>query len=264
MSWCTQNMYRPTDVQTCTGQYVHVHQRTGLYRPVRTRTYGYIRVHAVPYPFKKKCKQVSNPQSSAYFAQWYPCATGVQTSMPVKIRCDVKVYIICFCQTPCPCTWRLMTDPPAMTSPGPARAWTRISWRPSCAWKQGLERAMCGRQTEDLIRKRQWLDSCPVFSSTQHWAIPSQRPTHLNAAESLGYMRHSGPTTGTWTGIVIVAISTCGPGRSAMWVLSQTAGLVSKTISAGRLNFRRRRLEILTAFAWAGSSFLKPLEHSKR
>ena len=57
------------------------------------------------------------------------------------------------------------------------------------------------------------LDSCLVFS-TQHWAIPSQRPTHLNAAESLGYMHHFGPTTGT--GIVIVAISTCGPGHSAM------------------------------------------------
>ena len=47
--------------------------------------------------------------------------------------------------------------------------------------------------------------------------------------------RHSGPTTGT--GIVIVAISTCGPGRSAMGVLSQTARLVSKTISAAALIF---------------------------
>ncbi len=85
--------------------------------------------------------------------------------------------------------------------------------------------------TEDLIRKREWLDSCSVFS-TQHWAIPSQRPTHLNAAELLGYMRHSWPTTGTGIVLVIVAISTCGPGRSAMWVLSQTARLVNKTISA--------------------------------
>ncbi len=94
-------------------------------------------------------------------------------------------------------------------------------------------------------------------ATTQHWAIPSQQPTHLNAAESLGYMRHSGPTTGT--GIVIVAISACGPGSSAMRVLSQTARLVSKTIitiSAAALIFggaSDARRQVLTTFVWAGS-----------
>ncbi len=30
--------------------------------------------------------------------------------MPVKVRNYVSVYIIWFCQTPCQCTWRLMTN----------------------------------------------------------------------------------------------------------------------------------------------------------
>jgi hypothetical protein len=35
---------------------------------------------------------------------------GLQTSMLVKVANDIRVYIIWFCQTPCPCTWRLMTN----------------------------------------------------------------------------------------------------------------------------------------------------------
>ena len=69
----------------------------------------------------------------------YPCVMGPQTSMPVKVRKYVSVYIIWLSQTPqaCQCTWRLMTNqrpggagpaappPPAMTSPpatGPPEA----------------------------------------------------------------------------------------------------------------------------------------------
>ncbi len=83
---------------------------------------------------------------------------------------------------------------------------------------------MCCRLTETLIRKRQWLASCPLLS------VGNSKSTTNTLS-----CRHSGPTTGT--GIVIVAISTCGPGRSAMGVLSQTARLVSKTISAAALIF---------------------------
>ena len=30
--------------------------------------------------------------------------------MTLKVENDVRVYTIWFCQTPCPCTWRLMTN----------------------------------------------------------------------------------------------------------------------------------------------------------
>jgi hypothetical protein len=153
------------NVQTSTCQYVQGH----------TGTYAYIPFLAL---FKKSANRSRTRNLVHTSYRVHPCAIGPQTSMPVKVRKYVSVYIIWLCETPCQCTWRLMTNrrpggagpaappPPAMTSP--ARAWTRISW-PSGS-----------RQTEDLIRKRQWLDSCPVFS-TQHWAIPSQRQTHLNA-----------------------------------------------------------------------------------
>ena len=58
------------------------------------------------------------------------------------------------------CAGPAVPPPPAMTSP--AQAWTWISRKPSCAPKQGLERAMC-RRTEARFRKRPWLDSCPVL-----------------------------------------------------------------------------------------------------
>ena len=86
------------------------HQRTDLYMPVRTRTYGYIRAHAVPYPLKKIANRSRTHNLLHTLHSVNPCPTGVQNSMPVKIRYDVKVYIICFCQSPCPCTWLLMTN----------------------------------------------------------------------------------------------------------------------------------------------------------
>ena len=101
-------------IPVCTGMYWYVlvhttmysfHEGTYQYIEVRTRTYVYIRVHTRTWrflPFPKRCKQVSNPQSSAYYAQSLPLRYGVRTSIPLMIQCDLSVFMICFCQTPCP------------------------------------------------------------------------------------------------------------------------------------------------------------------
>jgi len=47
-----------------------------MYKYVYTSTYEYICVQSVLYAFKKKCKQVSNPWSSAYFSQNVPLHYG--------------------------------------------------------------------------------------------------------------------------------------------------------------------------------------------
>jgi len=137
-------MYWYINVQTSTCQYVQVH----------TCTYAYTLFLAL---FKKSANRSRTRNLVHNSPRVYPCAMGLQTLMQVKVRRNVSVYIIWFCQTPCQCTWRLMTNrragpaaPPAPVMTSPARAWTWISWKPSF-----LERAMCCRLTEDLIRKRQ-------------------------------------------------------------------------------------------------------------
>ena len=119
-----------SNVQTSTCQYVQVH----------TGTYAYIPFLAL---FKKRANRSRTRNLVHTSHRVYPGAMGPQTSMPVKVRKYVSVYIIWLCQTvtPCQCTWRLMTNrrpggagpaappPPAMTSP--ARAWTWISWKPA-------------------------------------------------------------------------------------------------------------------------------------
>ena len=88
------------NVQTSTCQYVQVH----------TGTYSYILFLAL---FKKSANRSRISNLVHNLPRVYPCAMGLQTLMQVKVRNYVSVYIIWFCdfcQTPCPCTWRLMTN----------------------------------------------------------------------------------------------------------------------------------------------------------
>ena len=211
-------------VLVCTDVYsiYSFHQGTYLYIEVCTCTYAYIRVHAVSYPFQKGAWRSRTCDLLHTMHRVYHCVTGVQTSMSVMIQCDVSAFIICFCQTPWPGTWRLMTN-------------QRCRFRRAAAASHDIPRP---RHPPDLrvteAQPRSGLGLNVLYAGGQkiesEWdsdltvaRFSVQRPTHLNAAESLGHMRHSeslaGPTTGT--GIVIVSISTCGPGSSAMWVLSQ-------------------------------------------
>ena len=189
-----------------------MHRSMYMYIRVPTRTCHFL-------PFSKRCVKISNSRPSAYFAQSLPLRYA---SMPVMIPCDVSGFIICFCQTPWPGTWRLMTN-------------QRCRFRRAAAASHDIPRP---RHPPDLrvteAQPRSGLDLNVLYAGGQkiesEWdsdltvaRFSVQRPTHLNAAESLGHMRHSesGPTTQAGTGIVIVSISTCGPGSSAMWVLSQ-------------------------------------------
>ena len=105
----------------------------------------------------------------------YPCAMGLQTLvMQVKVRKNVSVYIIWFCQTPCQCTWRLMTNrrcrsrraaAPSHDIPRPARGWTWI-----CL-------ATCDVLPADRRSNQKETVTCQLPG--YQWAIPSQRPTHL-------------------------------------------------------------------------------------
>ncbi len=52
---------------------VHTGECTNLYIPVRTRTYAYSPFFCA---FKKKCKRVLNPRSSAYFSKNLPLHHG--------------------------------------------------------------------------------------------------------------------------------------------------------------------------------------------
>jgi hypothetical protein len=113
-------MYWYINIQTSTCQYVQVH----------TCTYAYTLFFAL---FKKSANRSRTRNLVHNSPRVYPCAMGLQTLMQVKVRNYVSVYIIWLCQSPCQCTWRLMTNrrcrsrraaarPPAMTSPGPPEA----------------------------------------------------------------------------------------------------------------------------------------------
>ncbi len=160
---------------------------------------------------EKRCKQDSNPQSSAHLWQSLPLSYGtgprcgdiIQVIMPAvaerlrraypapmgragvgsipanpdarnvpsfrRWRFEmklspffIKVYIQCYCNTPCLSTWCLMTNrrrrSSCATTPGhdvpcPSPD-LDLPVEPRCAALQGLERAMC-RRTEALFRKRQ-------------------------------------------------------------------------------------------------------------
>jgi hypothetical protein len=130
------------------------HQGTYQYIEVRTRTDAYIRVHAVSYPFQKGANESRTRDLLHTLHRVYPCVTGVQTSIPVMIKCDLSVFIICFCQTPCPCTWRLMTNrrrrsrraaAPSHDIPRPSldadltEAQLSLGWNVLCASGQKIE-----------------------------------------------------------------------------------------------------------------------------
>ena len=93
------SMYEFVNVQTSTCQYVQVH----------TGTYAYIPFLAL---FKKRANRSRTRNLVHTSHRVYPCAMGPQTSMPVKVKKYVSVYILWLCQTPqaCQCTWRLMTN----------------------------------------------------------------------------------------------------------------------------------------------------------
>ncbi len=133
------------NVQTSTYQYVQVH----------TRAYAYILFLA---HFKKSANRSRTRNLVHKSPRVYPCAIGLQTLMQVKVRNYVSVYIIWFCQTPCQCNWRLMTNrrcqsrraaAPSHDIPGPARAWTWILWKPSFAWKLGPGLGTCDVRPAD-------------------------------------------------------------------------------------------------------------------
>ena len=86
-------------IPVCTSTYKYVH--------VHTRTYAYMRFLTL---FKKGANRSRTRNLLHTMHRVFPCVTGVLTSMQVIIQYDVSVYIICFCQTPCQCTWRLMTN----------------------------------------------------------------------------------------------------------------------------------------------------------
>ena len=122
----------PSDllVRTGTDQYMPVQTSTCQYVQVHTCTYAYTLFLAL---FKKSANRSRTRNLVHNSPRVYPCAMGLQTLMQVKVRNYVSVYIIWLCQTPCQCTWRLMTNrrcrsrraaarPPAMTFPGPPEA----------------------------------------------------------------------------------------------------------------------------------------------
>ncbi len=183
---------------------------------------------------------------------------GPQTSMPVKVRKYVSVYIIWLCQTPCQCTWRLMTNrlpggagpaappPPAMTSPAQAWTWTRISRKPA--------------------------DRRSNQKETVTWQLPGFQYT------ALGYSKSTTNTLErSWVAWIHASLRAdhwnwnCNCCHQYLWlwpqfhVSSESDCQASEQNYFGcRLNFRRRRRQVLTTFVWARSSFLKPLEHLKR
>ncbi len=112
----------------------------------------------------------------------------------------------------------------AMTSP----AWAfRVTWIP---WARpgGLGSLSPGPGLNVTVARRQFWSGPPDW---QWQPIENRLQAAAGHWGHQGGPSHSRPTTGTE--IVIVAISRiCCPGRSTMWVLSQTAGLVSKAISA--------------------------------
>jgi hypothetical protein len=120
MSWRPHNKAaKDNDVlaRTCTYQYILVCTGTYWYKLVQTSTYQYVQVHTCTYAYIlflaliKKSANRSRTRNLVHTSpRVYPCAMGQQTLMPVKVRNYVSAYIIWFCQTPCQCTWRLMTN----------------------------------------------------------------------------------------------------------------------------------------------------------
>ena len=97
-------------------QYITVCTGTSKYRPVHASMYKYIRVHTRTHcslPFLKKVQTdlepailcITRPEFTPVL--W---ATDLNAAVQVKVRKNVSLYIIWFCQTPCQCTWRLMTN----------------------------------------------------------------------------------------------------------------------------------------------------------
>ena len=81
----------------CTSTYLYVLVRTPTFRSVRD---------------EKRCKQDSNPQSSAHLWQSLPLSYGTGPRRRDIIQVIIKVYMQCLCNTPCLrlFTWCLMTN----------------------------------------------------------------------------------------------------------------------------------------------------------
>ncbi len=90
-------------VDTCMYWYVLVCTSTYWYVLVRTPTFSSVRD-------EKRCKQDTNPQSSAHLWQSLPLSYGTGPRHRDIIQAIIKVYIQCFCNTPCLFTWCLMTN----------------------------------------------------------------------------------------------------------------------------------------------------------
>jgi len=269
-------MYAYVPVCTCTYWHVQVctlmkfvHNSMYLYVLVHTSMYKYMRVHTRTYcslPFLKKVQTDLEPAILCIpRTEFTPALRGYRPQCLWKLGMMLvfisSVSVKLLVRAPGGWWWidgagPAAPPPPAMTSP--ARAWTWISWMPSCAWKQGLERAMCCRRTEleNLIRKRQWLDSCQVFS-TQHWAILS--------CSWVAWI-HASLRADHWNWNRNCCHQYLWPGPQCHVSSESDCQASKQNYFGGRLNFRRRRREVqvVTTCVWAGSSFLKPLEHLKR
>jgi hypothetical protein len=134
--------------------------------------------------------------------------------------------------------------PPAITSP--ARAWTRISWKPA--------------------------DRRSNQKETVTWQLPGFQYTALGNSKST-----SNTLERSWVAWIHASLQAdhwnwnCNCCHQYLWpwqqchVSSESDCQASKQNYFGcSLNFQRRRREVLTTFVWAGSSFLKPSEHLKR
>ncbi len=162
---------------------------------------------------------------------------GPQTSMPVKVRKYVSVYIIWLCQTPCQCTWRLMTNrlpggagpaapqPPAMTSP--ARAWTWISSKPA--------------------------DRRSNQKETVTWQLPCFQYTALGNSKSTTNTLGRSLRADHWNWNCNCCHQYLWPWQQCHVSSESDCQASEQNYFGGSLNFRRRRRQVLTTFVWAGS-----------
>ena len=71
-----------------------IHPRTDQYILVCTSTYRYRRVHTVSALLKKRANRARTRNLVRSTHRFYPCAMGLHTSMPLKVRGAVSVLII--------------------------------------------------------------------------------------------------------------------------------------------------------------------------
>jgi hypothetical protein len=93
-------------IRVCTSTYQYVRVHTAMYWhiliyayiPVQTRMYAYVRVHTRTEQLEciqKKCKQISNPRSSAYFSQSVPLHYGsTDLNAGYMLGCHQCIYFL--------------------------------------------------------------------------------------------------------------------------------------------------------------------------